>query len=142
LDECDYIARSRTARLDIGEASRIVNTLLQMLEEFHGPGLVVATTNIDKALDEALFRRFDDAFMVPLPSDAEIQRLLELSLSAMTLESGAILTHVGKRLSGESAAAVVKIARDAAKLAVLEESPRILHRHFEAALRAHGTTAP
>lgn len=142
LDECDYIARSRTARFDIGEASRIVNTLLQMLEEFNGPGLVVATTNIDKALDEALFRRFDDAFMLPLPKEAEVQELLKLSLSAMTVEGGPVLARVTKSLVGESAAAVVKVARDAAKLAVLEESPRIQQRHFDAALRAHGTSSP
>jgi ATP-dependent protease Clp ATPase subunit len=33
LDECDFIARSRNSSKDIGEASRIVNSLLQLMEE-------------------------------------------------------------------------------------------------------------
>ena len=34
LDECDFIARSRTNSKDIGEVSRIVNSLLQLMEEY------------------------------------------------------------------------------------------------------------
>src|SRR5579862_3461675 len=67
LDECDFIAKSRTNSKDIGEASRIVNALLQLMEEYDAPGLLVATTNIENALDAALFRRFDDVFQVPPP---------------------------------------------------------------------------
>src|SRR5947208_546416 len=60
LDECDFIARSRINTRDIGEASRIVNSLLQFMEEYDAPGLLVATTNIESSLDSALFRRFDE----------------------------------------------------------------------------------
>ncbi len=57
-DECDFVARSRVNSKDIGEASRIVNTLLQLMEDYDAPGLLVATTNIESYLDSALFRRF------------------------------------------------------------------------------------
>jgi len=63
LDECDFIARSRMNAKDIGEASRIVNSLLQLMEEFDAPGLLVATTNIESALDSAIFRRLDETTM-------------------------------------------------------------------------------
>ena len=43
LDECDFIARSRTNTKDIGEASRIVNSLLTLMEEYDAPGLLIAT---------------------------------------------------------------------------------------------------
>ena len=76
LDECDFIARSRTTSKDIGEASRIVNSLLQLMEEYDAPGLLVATTNVEASLDEALFRRFDEVFQVPLPGPEEIEKLL------------------------------------------------------------------
>ena len=142
LDECDYIARSRTALRDIGEAPRIVNTLLQLMEEFDGPGLVVATTNISEELDEALFRRFDDAFLISSPNEKEVVELLNLALSAMKVAKNSELLVVAKQLAGKSAADVVKVARDAAKLAVMEEAPKILRRHFQVALREHGTTAP
>ena len=78
LDECDFIARSRTTSKDIGEAARIVNTLLQLMEEYDAPGILVATTNIEHSLDEALFRRFDEVFQIPLPGLDEIDRLLRL----------------------------------------------------------------
>ena len=39
LDECDFIARSRVASKDIGEVARIVNTLLQLMEEYDVPWL-------------------------------------------------------------------------------------------------------
>ena len=51
LDECDFIARARKGSKDVGEVPRIVNTLLQLLEDYDLPGLVIATTNIQEELD-------------------------------------------------------------------------------------------
>lgn len=119
LDECDFIARSRTNSKDIGEASRIVNSLLQLMEEYDAPGLLVATTNIESSLDSALFRRFDDVFMVPLPGPVEIGELLRMSLSTVKLAGPIEWGALVEQLSGASAAMVVKAAQDAAKAAVL-----------------------
>jgi SpoVK/Ycf46/Vps4 family AAA+-type ATPase len=119
LDECDFIARSRTNSKDIGEASRIVNALLQQMEDYDAPGLLVATTNIESSLDSALFRRFDDVFLVPPPGSHEIEQLLKLTLSGVKLESPVPWGDLAKRLTGASAATVVKAAQDAAKAAVL-----------------------
>ena len=120
LDECDFIARSRNGNKDIGEASRIVNSLLQLMEEYDAPGLLVATTNIECALDEALFRRFDDVFLVPLPGAIEIERLLRMTLSSIAVDERVDWLALVEELSGASAAMVVKTARDAAKAAVLK----------------------
>ncbi|AWM40258.1 ATP-dependent zinc metalloprotease FtsH 4 [Gemmata obscuriglobus] len=118
LDECDFIARSRTGSRDIGEASRVVNALLQFLDEYDAPGILVATTNVEESLDEAIFRRFDDVFLIPLPGHTEIERLLRLTLSAIKV--GKVdWNAVTGALAGASAAYVVKAARDAAKAAVL-----------------------
>lgn len=119
LDECDFIARSRTASKDIGEVSRIVNSLLQLMEEYDAPGLLVATTNLESALDPALFRRFDDVFAVPLPGRAEIEKLLKLALSSIWVDRSIAWEPLVARLEGSSAAMVVKAAQDAAKAAVL-----------------------
>lgn len=119
LDECDFIARSRAASKDIGEVSRIVNTLLQLMEEYDAPGLLVATTNLESALDSALFRRFDDVFAVPLPGPAEITKLLQLTLASVRVERPIDWERLVDRLAGSSAAMVVKAAQDAAKAAVL-----------------------
>lgn len=119
LDECDFIARSRTNSRDIGEASRIVNSLLQLMEEFDAPGLLVATTNIEDSLDTALFRRFDDVFQVPPPGPVEIDKLLRTTLSAVKCPDRMDWSHIIELLRGESAAMTVKAAQDAAKASVL-----------------------
>jgi SpoVK/Ycf46/Vps4 family AAA+-type ATPase len=125
LDECDFIARSRTASKDIGEVSRIVNSLLQLMEDYDAPGLLVATTNLESALDPALFRRFDDVFAIPLPGRTEIERLLKLTLSSVRMERPIAWDSLVAKLEGASAAMVVKAAQDAAKAAVLAGRPSL-----------------
>jgi SpoVK/Ycf46/Vps4 family AAA+-type ATPase len=119
LDECDFIARSRTNGRDIGEASRVVNTLLQLMEEYDAPGILVATTNVESSLDEALFRRFDEVFCVPPPGPSEIERLLHATLSSVKVATAVDWKSLVDELRGSSAAYVVKAAQDAAKAAVL-----------------------
>lgn len=119
LDECDFIARSRVNSNDIGEASRLVNSLLQLMEEYDAPGLLVATTNIESSLDPALFRRFDEVFLVPLPGAEEIEKLLRMTLCAVKLSEPIDWQALVNQLSGAAAAMVVKAAQDAAKAAVL-----------------------
>lgn len=125
LDECDFIARSRTASKDIGEVSRIVNALLQLMEDYDAPGLLVATTNLESALDPALFRRFDDVFSVPLPGPTEIEKLLKLALSSVRMDKSIDWKQLVTKLEGSSAAMVVKAAQDAAKAAVLAGHPSL-----------------
>jgi ATP-dependent 26S proteasome regulatory subunit len=70
-------------------------------------------------LDEALFRRFDDVFQVPLPGPEEIEKLLKMTLSAVNKSDRISWKSVINELNGLSAAMVVKAAQDAAKAAVL-----------------------
>jgi SpoVK/Ycf46/Vps4 family AAA+-type ATPase len=134
LDECDFIARSRTGSNDIGEASRIVNSLLQLMEEYEAPGLLVATTNVESSLDRALFRRFDDVFLVPLPGPQEVEKLLRMTLSAVALAEPIDWKCLVKQLNGAPAAMVVKAAQDAAKAAVLERQKLVTERGISAAI--------
>lgn len=121
LDECDFIARSRNSTKDIGEASRIVNALLQLMEEYDAPGLLVATTNVESSLDFAMFRRFDDVFLIPRPGPEEIRELLRMTLSALRLPELINWDAIVEQLNGASSAMVVKAAQDAAKAAVLKQ---------------------
>jgi SpoVK/Ycf46/Vps4 family AAA+-type ATPase len=134
LDECDFIARSRVNTRDIGEASRIVNTLLQLMEDYEAPGLLVATTNIESSLDTAIFRRFDDVFLVPLPGPEEIEKLLRMTLSGVKVAEPINWSQLVERLSGASAATVVKVAQDAAKTAVLAGRTVVTQSNLEQAI--------
>lgn len=134
LDECDFIARSRSGSKDIGEASRIVNMLLQLLDEYDAPGLLVATTNLQDSLDAALFRRFDEVFRLPLPGVVEIERLVRLTLSAMNVGPRVNWPELSQAFFGLSAAQVVKVARSAAKSVVLANQKLVEERHLRNAL--------
>ena len=133
LDECDFLARSREKSNDIGEVTRIVNALLQLLEDYEAPGLLVAATNIQESLDRALFRRFDDAFLVPMPGPAEIEALFDHTLASLRISPELELNVAISALQGYSCAGVVKVLQTAAKKCVLEDSTVVKLEHFESA---------
>jgi SpoVK/Ycf46/Vps4 family AAA+-type ATPase len=135
LDECDSIAKSREDHHEVGEIKRVVNTFLQILDEYHpASGLLVAATNLDKSLDTALWRRFDDIIAVPKPTEKELEALLQQTLVAM--EKGLINWGlIAEKMKGLSAADAVRIAQDAAKRAILEREDLVLQEHLESAIQ-------
>jgi SpoVK/Ycf46/Vps4 family AAA+-type ATPase len=130
LDECDFIAKSRTSGQDVGEVPRIVNMLLTLLDEYNSPGLVVATTNLKVSLDEALFRRFDDIIEIPKPSVVEIKKLLTTTFSAINVSKDIDWQLLSNKLEGHSAANIVSIAQNAAKSCILEGSKIVSQEHI------------
>lgn len=128
------MARSRTSLNDVGEMPRIVNTLLVLLEEYQGPGMVVAANNLDQTLDDALFRRFDEVLEIPAPGATEIGSLLQLTLSAMDLDSSICWEALVDLLKGASAANVVKVAQDAAKTVVLAHRNKVEEQDLRQAI--------
>ena len=134
LDECDFIAKSRITTQDVGEAPRIVNMLLTLLDEYDAPGLVLATTNLKVSLDEALFRRFDDVIEMPMPGKSERKRLLEMTLSAIPASPDVDMDQISNQLDGYSAANIVLIAQRAAKIGVLAGHKKVCNEHFVKAL--------
>ncbi|MBE9126076.1 MULTISPECIES: ATP-binding protein [unclassified Coleofasciculus] len=134
LDECDSIAKSREDTQEVGEIKRVVNTFLQILDEYESSsGLLVAATNLNKSLDTALWRRFDDLIEVPLPGEQELEFILKQTLSA--IEVGSInWSRIIKQMSGFSAAQAVRVAQDAAKRAILEREELVIQEHLEEAI--------
>jgi ATP-dependent 26S proteasome regulatory subunit len=134
LDECDYIAQKRGNARDVGEVSRIANTLLQLLEDYDAPGLLLAATNLDESLDHAIFRRFDDVFCLPLPGKKEIGKLLSVTLSAIKTDRHIFWEKLADDLTGMSSATVVQVAQDAAKHVVLDGRDTVLHEDVHRAI--------
>lgn len=131
LDECDFIAKSRSIGQDVGEVPRIVNMLLTLLDEYNSPGLVIATTNLRVSLDEALFRRFDDIIEIPKPSKIEIKKLLKITLSAINTNKSINWEQISEKLNGHSAANVVSVAQNAAKKCILEGARTVTEEHIQ-----------
>lgn len=134
LDEFDFIAKTRSSGHDVGEMYRVVNVLLNLLEDYEAPGLLIATTNLEGTLDKALFRRFDDIIEIPKPGKDEILRLLKNSLSSINVAKDINWDDITKKMNGFSAALVVKVANDSAKAAVIQNSKVIEREHLMNAL--------
>ena len=134
LDEFDYIAKTRNNSQDVGEMHRVVNILLNLLEDYNAPGILIATTNIEGSIDKAIFRRFDDIIEIPKPGKTEIVRLLKSSLSTMQIDKEINFNLFADKLKNHSAALIVKIAKDAAKHAVIHGANKIQHEDLEKAL--------
>jgi len=135
IDECDAIAKSREDVQEVGEIKRVVNTFLQLLDEYEASnGLLVAATNLTKFLDEAVWRRFDDVIEVPKPTPAEIGAILKQTLSSVEL--GIIdWRNIVLKLDKLSAAQIVRVAQDAAKRAILDREELVIQEHLEASIQ-------
>ncbi|MBS1549151.1 MAG: ATP-binding protein [Bacteroidetes bacterium] len=68
LDEFDHLGKMRSNDdHDVGEMRRLVNSLLQMMDQFSEKGLLIAATNHIDILDTALLRRFQLKIEYQLP---------------------------------------------------------------------------
>lgn len=76
LDEFDAFAKRRDDGQDVGELKRVVNVLLQAIDEWPSTSLLVAATNHEELLDRAIFRRFDFWVRFPHSSQEQIEALL------------------------------------------------------------------
>jgi len=81
LDEFDSIGKVRDYSQDHGEMKRVVNTILQLFDYLPQESIVIAATNQMQMIDEALLRRFDLKINLGLPTKAQIQELVEKTLS-------------------------------------------------------------
>lgn len=118
FDEFDVVGTSRSSGDDVGEARRVVNSFLQLLEHDESESIVVAATNRAEALDPALFRRFDDIIVFEPPDGEAVEHLVENRLAAFSplRLRWADLRRVAQGLSH---AEVVKACEDAAKDVVM-----------------------
>ncbi len=77
LDEFDAIAKLRNDPHEVGEVKRIVNTLLQCLDDRDEVGFTIGVTNHEQLLDPAIWRRFDVQIEIPKPSEKVLSELIK-----------------------------------------------------------------
>ena len=83
FDEFDAIGAERSSlggEAAGAEMRRVVNSLLQFIEDDRSDSLIVAATNHDQMLDSALFRRFDEVVAFSSPTSAEVTALVRRKL--------------------------------------------------------------
>lgn len=130
FDEFDAIGGDRSLDNDVGEMRRVLNALLQFIEQDVSESLIVGATNNPALLDRALFRRFDDVLRYELPDDAARRTLIENVLGSFKGRIGwkAIISEC----ENLSHAEIDHACRDAIKEAILSDQQKV---HTKALLR-------
>jgi SpoVK/Ycf46/Vps4 family AAA+-type ATPase len=121
--------------LDIGETSRIVNMLLLLLDEYNAKGILLATTNLEDALDPAIYRRFDSIIEMPKPGVSEIEKILRMTLSNIPSSEKINWIKLSDSLADYSYSNVVKIATTAAKNSILDDKKTLSQSYIEQAIK-------
>jgi len=120
FDEFDALGVERNRDNDVGEMHRVLNALLQFIEQDKSDSLIVAATNSPQLLDRALFRRFDDVLNYGPPEASERQRLMANVLGTF-LPAQMSWATVLKESSGMSHAEITSACLDVLKAAVLDD---------------------
>ena len=77
LDEFDAIAKNRNDQNEQGELKRVINSLLQDIDDYLNDGnILLAATNRDELLDAAIWRRFSTVLSVDRPGEEESSRMI------------------------------------------------------------------
>lgn len=129
LDEFDAIGRTRDNNDEVKEMARVVNTLLQSLDEFEGNSIFIAATNLEEELDQAIWRRFDTKMNYSMPDDAGRNEFISLLLDGFELEGELHGAALGL-LAGCSFADMEQIVLKAKRKAIIEEGA-LSRKHLE-----------
>lgn len=132
FDEFDAIGKARDDIYEHGEIKRVVNSFLQLLDNFCAPSFIIAATNHEHLLDPALWRRFDEIIYFPRPSVAEIRDLLTMKLKNFP-HSHLDLRMEAARLKGMSHAEIERICFDSIRACVIEGKDYIDQDIFDGA---------
>ncbi|MEG4280496.1 ATP-binding protein [Microcoleus sp. MON1_C1] len=118
FDEFDAIARDRDNLNEHGEVKRLVNSLLQLIDNATNQSIFVAATNHEKLLDSAVWRRFDEVIFFDNPTVELRTALLSRYLSAIRY-TAIDISSFAARLENATGADIERICSDAIKAVVL-----------------------
>lgn len=105
FDEFDALGANRDSlggEAAGAEMRRIVNSLLQFIEDDQSDSLIVAATNHATILDKAIFRRFDESITFPAPSKDEIGSLVARAGIEVDIDISAIYGAVANQHLGHA----------------------------------------
>jgi SpoVK/Ycf46/Vps4 family AAA+-type ATPase len=110
----------------VGELKRVVSSFLQLLDSYPRDNVVVAATNHEGLLDEALWRRFDEILFFGKPSCEQLIRLVELRLRGVR-KRGVEPAAVAREMDGFTFADAERVCFEATKAMVLAGRKELTH---------------
>lgn len=127
LDEFDAIAKARDDAHELGELKRVVNSLLQNIDDFSQEGILVAATNHANMLDSAVWRRFQTIIELSPPGIDEIRRFIN-QFPEVADKSGITEPQwktIATAMTGLSYSDIKDVIQNMLKKAVLKEKDHI-----------------
>ena len=128
LDEFDALARSRDDTSEHNELRRVVNSLLIFIDRIRPNGFLISATNLDQALDPAIWRRFDEVIWFDKPDRGMIERFLKLKFKNVETTFDPLVHSAS--LLGYSYAEIERICIQAIKVTVIERRKQICEHDF------------
>jgi SpoVK/Ycf46/Vps4 family AAA+-type ATPase len=136
FDEFDAIGRSRDDTTEHGEIKRVLNSFLQIVDNFDSRSLVIAASNFEQVLDPAVWRRFDEIVRFERPDESHLKLLARKRLSPVAF-TDAQIDRLAAALSGSSYADAERACLEIRKACVLRNSRQMNDSDLEDALARH-----
>ncbi|MDR5765839.1 MULTISPECIES: ATP-binding protein [unclassified Caballeronia] len=141
LDEFDAIAKLRDDPNEVGEIKRVVNTLLQKLDERAERGLTIGITNHPQLLDPAVWRRFE--LQIELPKPALDSRIEIIGRYAEPLKfSHAQAKLLAALLEGTSGAEIQDVVKSLKKSWILDGPTLSFAERLQTVMGIHAARVP
>jgi len=134
FDEFDSIGSHRSYGNDVGEIKRVLNSFLMNIEKDRSNSLIIAATNMQEALDKALFRRFDDIIEYPLPEKKEIKKLLVRNVRGFDKLNDPKVDNLAKKAEGLSFADIERATDEALKEMIIHDRSVVSIKTIETCL--------
>ncbi len=130
FDEFDSVGADRGNPQEVGELRRVVNSFLQLLDSWTGQGLIIAATNYEALLDNALWRRFEDVIAFDLPTPARIASYLRLLVRGVSKAEDFEPSSLAVKMEGLSFSQIRDVIIEAIKTMVLQGETRLRESHI------------
>jgi SpoVK/Ycf46/Vps4 family AAA+-type ATPase len=140
FDEFDAIGKTRDDRADGGELKRVINSFLQMLDNYEGRGPIIAATNYESLLDASLWRRFDDVILFPRATAAQLVQYFERRLRPFRVH-GFSAEDAASWCNGCSFSDAARTVTEAIKTMVLREEHSLTADAFSDATQRYASLA-
>lgn len=136
FDEFDAIAKDRNSLNEHGEIKRLVNSLIQIIDNSNNNSIFIAATNYESLLDAAIWRRFDEVLFFDKPDFELRKNLLEKKLVSIR-HQGINIEKTASRLQDATGADIERICSDAIKSVILKSQNLLTASDLEEALQRH-----
>lgn len=139
FDEFDALGKTRSDSGEHGELRRVVNAVLQMIDAYQGKSLILAATNHEHILDDAIWRRFDEVVEFARPDNSLVRQILILKLRGIRRQFEVDDEEVIQLFQKMSGADIERVIRRAVKRMILKRQEFLTIHDLKKSLRRETT---